>query len=170
MDAAEIYIVIRAEIMANHVLMHLISLAVVLALLTGVWVIEKTRPTILSVFLPMLSLTWAAAMVRFDLFIHRQAAYLRALEAQMSAGGVSLPLWETWKGSLKATSLVVPLADMIACAVIVIPTVYLLFGPARQFFQLRQWKGERIFAWGVSMLLVLLLCFLALIPRIADWK
>ena len=156
--------------MANHVLMHWISLVIVLTLLTGVWVVERTRPTILSVFLPLLSLTWAAAMVRFDFFIHRQAAYLRALEAQMSPGSASLPMWETWKSSLKATPFVVPLADMIACAVIVIPTTYLLFGPARQFFQLRQWKGEKIFAWGVSALLVLLLCSLVLIPRIADWR
>jgi hypothetical protein len=157
-------------VLANHILMHWISLLVVLALLIGTWVVEKSRPTILSLFLPLLSLAWAAAMVRFDFFIHRQAAYLRALEAQMSAGGLTIPMWESWKDSLRATPFVVPVLDMVACAVVVIPTAYLLFGPAQQVFQLRQWRGGKIFAWGVFTLLILLLCSLAIIPRIAGWR
>jgi hypothetical protein len=133
-------------------------------------VIEKSRPTILSLFLPLLSLTWAAAMVRFDFFIHRQAAYLRALEAQMSVGGLTVPMWESWKDSLRATPFVVPALDVVACAVVVVPAAYLLFGPAQQFFQLRQWRAGKIFAWGVPSLLILLLCSLVIIPRIAGWR
>lgn len=170
MNATEIYIALRAEITANHVLMHWISLLVILALFTGVWVVEKARPTILSVFLPLLSLAWAAAVVRFDFFIHRQAAYLRLLEGQMREAGTAFPLWETWKASLRATPFVVPAADAIIFVVIIIPTVYLLRGPAREYFQLRQWRGEKIYAWGVLAGIVLLLCFLAVIPQIADWR
>lgn len=129
MESVEIYNSIRAEIVSNHVLMHWFTLAVALMLLGGVF-INELRQTALSVFLPLLSLAWAAAMVRFDFFIHRQAAYLRALEAQMQQGSISIPLWESWKPSLHATPLVVPLADAIASAVIVVPTIYLLFGPA----------------------------------------
>jgi hypothetical protein len=166
----EIYNAIRAEIASYHVLMHWISLVVILALLAGTWVVEKSRPTILNIFLPLLSLAGAAAMVRFDLFIHRQAAYLRALEAQMQTGRDAFPMWEQWKNSLRATAFVVPVADAIACAVVVIPTIYLVFGPARQYFQFRQWRGEKVFAWGVSLLLPLLLCALAIVPQIAGWR
>jgi hypothetical protein len=168
LESVEIYNVIRAEIVSNHVLMHWFTLAVVLALLAGVFVVEK-RQTVLSVFLPLLSLAWAAAMVRFDFFIHRQAAYLRALEAQMQQGGVSMPLWETWKMSLRAASFVVPAADIIASAAIVVPTVYLLFGPARQVFITRKWRGAKLYAWLVAALLILSLCSLAVIPKLAAW-
>jgi len=166
----EIYSAIKAEMMANHVLMHWISLVVVLALLTGTWVVEKSRPTILSIFLPLLSLAWAAAMVRFDLFIHRQAAYLRALGEQMESGSGAIPLWEQWKDSLKVTAFLVPAADAIACAVIVLPTIYLVFGPARQYFQTQEWRGARFFAWGVLLLLLFLLGLLTVIPQLAGWR
>jgi hypothetical protein len=166
----EIYNAIRAEIIANHVLMHWISLIVALVLLAGTWIVEKTRPSILSLFLPLLSVSWAALMVRFDFFIHRQAAYLRSLEGQMREAGTAFPLWETWKASLRATPFVVPVADAIAFTVIIIPTVYLLFGPARRYFQLHQWRGERVYAWGVIAVIILLLCFLAVVPQIADWR
>jgi hypothetical protein len=53
-------------------------------------------------------------MVRFDLFIHRQSAYLRALEAQMQTSRGALPMWEQWKDSLRVTAFVVPVADGIA--------------------------------------------------------
>lgn len=148
--------------------MHWFTLAVVLTLLAGVFVIE-VRQTILSVFLPLLSLAWAVAVVRFDFFIHRQAAYLRVLETQMQQGGISVPLWETWKMSLKATPFVVPLADAIASAAIVVPTVYLLFGPAQQVFTARGWRGAKLYAWLVSALLVLSLGSLTTIPKIAAW-
>lgn len=169
MESVEIYNSIRAEIVSNHVLMHWFTLAVALTLLGGVF-INELRQTALSVFLPLLSLAWAAAMVRFDFFIHRQAAYLRALEAQMQQGGISIPLWESWKPSLHATPLVVPLADAIASAVIVVPTIYLLFGPAQQVFASRQWRGAKPYAWLISALLILSLCSLAGVPEIAAWR
>ena len=168
MESVEIYNAIRAEIVSNHILMHWFTLVVALTLLAGVFVSEK-RQTVLSVFLPLLSLAWAAAMVRFDFFIHRQAAYLRALEAQMQQGGVSVPLWETWKMSLRATPFVVPVADIIASAAIVVPTVYLLFGPARQVLITRKWRGARLYAWLVAALIILSLCSLAVIPKLAAW-
>lgn len=168
MESVEIYNSIRAEIVSNHVLMHWFTLTVALTLLAGVF-INELRQTALSIFLPLLSLAWAAAMVRFDFFIHRQAAYLRVLEAQMQKGGISIPLWESWKMSLHATPLVVPMADAIASTAIVVPTVYLLFGPVQQLFASRQWRGAKQFAWLVSTLLILSLCSLAVIPRIAAW-
>lgn len=148
--------------------MHWFTLIVALTLLLGT-LITEVRQTLLSVFLPLLSVAWAAAMVRFDFFIHRQAAYLRALELQMQQQGLSVPLWESWKASLRSTQFIVPVADVIASAVIVIPTIYMLFGPAQQVFAQRQWVGARAYAWSVSVLIVLLLCSLTVIPRIAAW-
>jgi hypothetical protein len=168
LEGVEIYNTIRAEIVSNHVLMHWFTLAVALALLAGVFA-NELRPTALSVFLPLLSLAWGAAMVRFDFFIHRQAAYLRALEAQMQRGGIAIPLWETWKASLQAAPLVVPPADAVASAVIIVPTLYLLFGPAQQVFASRGWRGAKLYAWLASTLLILSLCSLAAIPKIAAW-
>lgn len=168
MENVEIYNAIRAEIVGNHILMHWFTLAVVLTLLAGVFIVE-VRQTILSVFLPLLSLAWAVAMVRFDFFIHRQAAYLRTLEAHMQQGGISMPLWETWKMSLRATPFVIPVADIVASAAIVAPTVYLLFGPARQVFTARGWRGAKLYAWLVAALLILSLCSLAVIPKLAAW-
>jgi|GEM_PF-2680686 len=170
LDPIDVYIEIRSEIVTNHVLMHLITVVVILTLLAGTLVVEKLRPTILSVFLPLLTLAWAAAMVRFDFFIHRQAAYLRLLEVQMREAGSALPLWETWKTSLRATPLVVPAADAISFAVIIIPTGYLLFSPAREYFQLRHWKGQKIYSWGLIAGIMLLLSSLAVIPQIAAWR
>ena len=168
MNDIDIYNQIRSEIINNHVLMHWFSIIVALVLLIGTWIIE-IRKTIVSVFLPLLSLAWAAAMVRFDFFIHRQAAYLRTLEFQISQNNPSLPLWETWKISLRSTQYIVPIADLIACAVIVAPTLYLLFGPAYQFFQTNNWKAGKLYAWGVTLIILFLLLFLALIPKIASW-
>src|SRR4051794_1633960 len=128
LNNTEIYNVIRTEIINNHTLMHWYSIIVAVVLLAGIWLVE-TKQTILSVFLPLVSVSWAAAMVRFDFFIHRQGAYLRFLESQM-ANENSTPLWETWKASLRATVFVVPIADLFAVMAIVIPTLYLLFGPA----------------------------------------
>jgi len=150
--------------------MHWFSIVVVLALLGGVLVIETQGRTILSVFMPLLSVAWAAAMVRFDFFIHRQAAYLRQLEAQMREAGVTVPLWETWKASLRSTVIVIPAADVIASMVIVIPTLYLLFGPAQQFLHQSGWKWGKLYAWAVSAILLLLLASLAVIPKIADYR
>ncbi|HET6972884.1 MAG TPA: hypothetical protein VFH96_02605 [Pyrinomonadaceae bacterium] len=170
MNLVEIYISARSEIISNHVLMHWFSIIVAAMLLAGVFIVEKHEKTILSVFLPLLSVAWAAAIVRFDFFIHRQAAYLRELEAKMTESGVPYSLWETWKASSRATPVVVPLADLIASTVIVIPTIYLLFGPAQRFFEGKGWKGKRAFAWSVTILMALLLSSLAAIPKIAAYR
>lgn len=168
-QAMELYTTIRSEIIQNIALMQWFSIITALALLLGLVVIAW-RNTIASVFFPLLSLSWAAAMVRFDFFIHRQAAYLRELEAQMRETGMTMPLWETWKTSIRSTSFVVPIADVFACLVIVAPTLYLLFGPAQEIFQLNKWRGQRVYAWGVSSVLILLLLSLAAIPSLAAWK
>ena len=166
MNEVEIYNIIRGEIETNHVLMHVTTLIVVILLLGGCWLVEN-RKSVVSIILPLLSLAWAAAIVRFDFFIHRQAAYLRTVEARLQESGISVPLWETWKTSLRSTSIVVPIADFIAILVIVIPTIYLLFGPAQDYFSLKQWRRGRVYAWGVLITLVLCLCFLPFIPTIA---
>lgn len=169
MGEADIYFSIRSEIVSNHVLMHWLSIVVVMAILLGTWIVES-RKTILSVFLPLLALAWAASMVRFDFFIHRQAAYLRAMEPQLRAKGLIAPVWETWKLDLRLTPFILPVADVIICLVIVLPTVYLLFGPAQQFFKLHHWKGGEMYAWTITILMVLLLCSLAVIPQISGWR
>jgi hypothetical protein len=166
LDETQVYNSIRAEIVSNHMLMHWYSIIVALALLAGVVIVEN-RKTVLSVFLPLLSLAWAAAIVRFDFFIHRQALYLRAVESRMTEHGIAIPLWESWKVSVTSTQFVVPVADLIAVTVIVTPTIYLLFGPAQRFFELRHWRGGRLYAWVVASLILLLLCSLAVIPRVA---
>jgi hypothetical protein len=165
----DIYNTIRIEIVANHTLMHWYSIIVALVLLSGI-VLTELRKTTISVFLPILSLSWAASMVRFDFFIQRQGAYLRDLEMGMQEHGISVPLWETWKSSLRSTQLIVPIADAVAVLAIVVPTLYLLFGPAQEVFQLRHWKGSKLYAWSIATLITLLLCSLAIIPRLAAWR
>jgi hypothetical protein len=166
-NEVEIYWAIRSEIITNQVLMHITTLVVVAILLRGVWLVERRR-SVLSVFLPLLTLSWAAAVVRFDYFIHRQGAYLRAVEARLKESGVSTPLWETWKTSLRSTAFVVPAADLIVLLVVVAPTVYLLFGPAQEFFAEKRRRRGRAYAWGVIIVLGLLLASLPLIPKIAE--
>jgi type IV secretory pathway VirB2 component (pilin) len=167
MNEVEIYVTIRNEIVTNHVLMHVTTLVVVALLLGGAWLCEK-RGTVLSVFLPLLSLSWAAAMVRFDFFIQRQGAYLRAVEARLRESGTTIPLWESWKTSLSSTAIVVPLADLIAIMAVVVPTIYLLFGPSQAVFADRQWRWGKLYAWGVTVIIVLLLGCLPFIPKIAQ--
>lgn len=167
MGEIELYNVVRVEIIVNHVLMHATTLLVVLLLLGGVRLTEG-RSSFLSVALPLLSLAWAAAMVRFDFFIHRQAAYLRAAEARLQASGIPIPMWETWKSALRSTSIVVPLMDCVAILVVIVPTIYLLFGPAQEFFAAKQWRGGRAYAWGVLIGLGFLLGCLPFVPKIAQ--
>lgn len=168
LNSSEIYMAMRSEITTNHVLMHVITLVVVVVLLAGVWIVEN-RNTILSVFLPLFSLAWAASMVRFDFFIHRQAAYLRLLELRLQDQGMNVPLWETWKRSSRSTLFVVPITDVLALGIVVIPTLYLAFGPAQEICRTRGWGWGRIYAWTVSAVLLLLLLSLAAIPRIASY-
>jgi hypothetical protein len=163
----EIYNTIRSEIITNHILMHFFSIVAVVILLLGVWITE-TRKTILSVFIPLISIAWAATMVRFDFFIHRQTSYLRFIETQLAVENNNMPLWETWRLNLRSTQIVVPIADIIAFSVILIPTVYLLFGPSRQFFEAKDWKGASLYAWSLICVLLILICCLAFIPRIAQ--
>ena len=161
-----VYASVRGEITTNHVLMHVVTLAVAVILIAGVWVVEA-RPTVLSVLLPFLSLAWAAAILRFDYFIHRQGAYLRALESHLTATGTSYPLWEIWKGSRRSTMFVLPALDFVGCTVIVIPTLYLLLGPAREYFKAHQWPGASAFAYSMTILLIGLLAILGIIPTLA---
>jgi hypothetical protein len=167
MNEIDLYNSVRSEIVVNHVLMHVTTIIVVIALLVGVWVSEK-QDSIISVLLPLLSLSWAAAMVRFDLFIHRQAAYLRALEASLHESGLAVPLWEGWKASLKSTRVVIPIADVFVTLIVVLITCYLLFGPAKRFFDSRHWPAHRLYSWFILLSTISLLLFLAWLPGLAG--
>lgn len=156
------YASLRLEIVVDHILMHALSLVVVVLLLVGVAYVER-RSSILSVLLPLLTLSWAAMVVRFDFFIHRQGAYLRALQE-----AARNQLWESWKASLTMTPIVVPLLDVLMVAVIVVATLYLLFGPTRAYFVASGWRGGTTYAWTVSGLVVALLLLLPWIPRLAG--
>jgi hypothetical protein len=146
--------------------MHLTTIVVVIALLAGVWLSER-RESVLSVLLPLLSLFWAAAIVRFDFFVHRQAAYLRVVEGSLRQLGVVTPLWETWKASLRSTRVVIPVADFFGVLIVLVPTAYLLFGPARAVFKARGWPARRTYCWAVLLVIVGLLCLLPFIPGLA---
>jgi hypothetical protein len=168
LNEVELYSSVRQEIIKNHALMHWFTLVVVLILLVGVYVVENRR-TILSVFLPLLSLAWAAAVLRFDFFIHRQIAYLRTLGYSMQQNGLRAPIWEIWKDSLIATPIIVPVADLILFLIVVLPTVYILVGPTQEYFRFKQWKGWKWYASIVVVLLLLLLSSLILVPKLARW-
>lgn len=168
MIETELYNTIRLEIVNNQILMQWITLITAILLLIGAAYVEK-HTTILSLFLPLFSLSWAAAMVRFDFFIHRQGAYLRALEAKAMSEGNTLPLWETWKDGLQATKFVLPSVDILAVAVIVIPTIFILFGPARAYFVKNKLRGARLYAWSMTSLLFIPLISLSIIPTLAGW-
>lgn len=137
-------------------------------LLIGIWISEH-KPTVLSVFLPLVSVSWAASVVRFDYLIQRQGAYLRVLEADLQQHGITPPLWESWKRSLHSTSVVMPLMDSLGVLVVIATTAYLLFGPARAIFETKGWRGQRLYAWATLILTVALLACLPVIPKIAQW-
>jgi hypothetical protein len=167
MQEVEIYNVIRQEIIGNVNLMHWFTLLVVITLLIGCRIIEK-RKTILCVFLPLLSLAWAAATVRFDFFIHRQAAYLRAFENQMQKTGYVFPLWETWKAEHRSGIFIVPIADLVIFLLIIIPTVFILFRYTQQYFSESQWKFGKVYVWTVLICLITLLLLIPFIPIITE--
>lgn len=167
MQEAELYSIIRQEIMNNHNLMHWFTFFVVVLLLVGGVVVEKQK-TVLSVFLPLISLAWAAAVVRFDFFIHRQGAYLKALESQMQNSGFAYPLWETWKSSHSTTAFIVPLSDIVIFIVIIVLTAYVLFGYTQKYFADRQWRAGKAYSWTVLISIIILLCLLPFIPFIAQ--
>ena len=166
MHSDQVYIAMRAEILADHVMMHWFTIIVALAILAGTWIVEN-RSNVLAAFLPLLAVSWAAATLRFDFFIHRQAAYLNILEASLSSPTMS---WDRWKAGLASTPLIVAPADVFAAAVIVIPTLYLLFGPCQQAFQLAGWKGGRVYAWVLTILILAALGMLGAVPRITGFK
>ena len=168
MPEIELYNSIRAEILINHALMHLTTIVVVVVVLVGIWVAER-RATVVSVFLPLLSLAWAAAVLRFDYLIQRQGAYLRTIETRLHDGGVSMPLWETWKRSLASTRVVMPITDLLVVSVVVITTAYLLFGPTRTLFVEKGWPAHRLYSWTILLLTCALLACLPFLPRIAAW-
>ncbi len=164
----QVYSAVRAEIVSNHVLMHWFTIIVIVILLAGAWALEN-RSSVLGVLLPIFALSWAAAMVRFDFFIHRQGTYLRVLERELASNGVMFPLWETWKGSRVSTNFVVPVLDVFASLVVFAAAAYIAFGPARSYLIMRRLPGAVLFPWAVVILLLLLLGLLAAVPALASW-
>jgi hypothetical protein len=163
MDKTQLYVVIRQEIVANHVLMHIVSIIVVVSLVFGAWLVEQRR-TILSVLLPLLAISWAGAMVRFEFLIHRQGSYLRELERYLRSSEPALPTWELWKANFTATQIVMPLADIFTLIVVFVAAVYLSFGPARDFLATLNPRLSRAYPWVVMSVLSALICALAVIP------
>jgi hypothetical protein len=167
MPEAEIYNVIRQEIITNHNLMHWITLLVAVSLLIGCRIIEK-RKTIICVFLPLVSVAWAASVLRFDYFIHRQASYLRAFEFQMQKSGFAFPLWETWKAEHRSGIFIVPFADLIVFLLIIIPTAFILFNYTQQYFSEKKWKFGKVYVWTILTLLIVLLLLSPFVPFITQ--
>lgn len=167
MQEAEIYSIIRQEIINNHNLMHWFTLFVVVMLVVGSAVLEK-RKTILSVFLPLISLVWAAAIVRFDFFIHRQGAYLKDFENTLQNNGFVYPLWETWKSSHSSTAFIIPIADIVIFIVIIGLTAYVLFTYTQKYFTEKQWKFGKAYSRTILISTIVLLCLLPFIPFIAQ--
>ena len=167
MQEVEIYNAIRQEITGNINLMHWITFLVAVSLLIGCRVVEG-RKTIICVFLPLISLAWAAAILRFDFFIHRQAAYLRAFEIQMQKSGFAFPLWETWKLEHRNGIFIVPFADLIIFLLIIIPTAFILFNYTQQYFSEKQWKYGKVYVWTILTCLILLFGLIPLVPFITQ--
>lgn len=164
MPSGEFYGALRAEIAMHDVLLHVITVVVVIIIVLGAGFVEK-GDTIVSIFLPLISVAWASAVLRLDFFIHRQGAYLRILETQLLAG-TSSQGWETWKAAVPPTRYLVPIADVIGIAAIVAPTVYILFGPARVYFLTHGWRGDLFYAIAVLAALLGQLACLPVIPII----
>jgi hypothetical protein len=168
MPEIELYNSVRTEILINHVLMHVTTIVVIVLLLLGIWVTEHKR-SVISVFLPILSVAWAAAVLRFDYLIQRQGTYLRTVEIRLREGGVSIPLWESWKSSLTSTRIVMPITDLLAVSVVVITTAYLLFAPAKALFVERSWPAHRLYSWSILAIVCGLLACLVFLPKVAAW-
>jgi hypothetical protein len=157
------YAAIRQEIVANHVLMHAVTLVAVIVLLGGVWLAERRR-TVLSVFLPLFAVTWAASMLRFEFFIQRQGAFLRDYERYLVRVEHAGPTWELWKAGFTPTQVVVPLADVFTFVGILAPALYLAFVPGRSFLADRTPALARIFPWAILVVLLGLLAGIGVIP------
>jgi hypothetical protein len=168
MPPVDIYEIVRQEILLNHALLHFTTVLVTILLLVGVAYVEG-RQTVLAVLLPVLTISWAASVVRFDYLIHRQGAYLRAMETHLSTGTEYPPMWESWKASRTSPRALLPPLDVVAVSVVIVSTLYLLFGPSRAYFEANEWKGGRAYAWIGTAILTVLLLSLAAIPSIAAW-
>ena len=161
----DVYNAVRQEIMLNHALMHWVSLAIAITLLTGTAYCE-TRTSVLSALLPLLGVAWAAATLRFDFLIHRQGAYLQHLETTLTQQGGPI-LWETWKQQHHAQNIALPILDLIASIPIIAATAYLAFRPATQYLTRNAVPGARAYPWAIIILQLTLLALLGIIPTIA---
>lgn len=168
MQEAEIYNAIRQEIISNNVLMHWFTFFVIIVLLIGCKIIEN-RKTVLSVFLPLIAPAWAASILRFDYFIHRQGAYLRALENRMQNNGFNSPLWETWKATHSSSIFIVPFADIIIFFAVIIPTGYILYNYTLNYFKEENWRFGKTYVLTVLLSTIILLLFLAFVPSITRF-
>lgn len=166
MQEVEIYTVIRQEIISNINLLNLITFFVAVCLLTGCKLIEN-RKTVLRVFLPLISLAWAAAVVRFDFLIHRQGIYLMEVESRMRQGGTNFPLWETWKAERTFGTFLIPLTDLLIFPLIIIPTAFIIFNYTQPYFVENQWKFGRAYAWGILISIIVLLSLTPFVPLLA---
>jgi hypothetical protein len=99
----------------------------------GVYIMGN-RLTTMGVLLPIFSSASAVALTRFDFFIHRHASYLRTLKGDVGANGVDFSLWESWRTILKSTTIVVTVLNVLVSLAIIVPTLGLIFGPAREYF------------------------------------
>src|SRR5947209_1145318 len=95
-DMETIYVSLRQELLAADALLYWITLIVFLSLLVGTFICEARR-TVLCVLLPLLSVAWAASVVRLDFFIHRIGIYLQPIEEKLLQN-TNIPSWESWKG------------------------------------------------------------------------
>lgn len=147
--------------------MHWISLAVIIILFAGLIILEN-RKSVLSVFLPLICPAWAASILRFDFFIHRQAAYLRNLEVKIQESGFNFPLWENWKSEHTSGFLIVPLADLIIFLIIVISTAYILFTYTSEHFERKKWRFRKFYVWSILFITIALLSIIPFVPIITD--
>jgi hypothetical protein len=92
------YEALRAEIISHDALLHWITLITMVVLLVGTALVEH-RDTIASLFLPLLSLVWASAVLRLDFFI----TSTRSIPAPT---GTVAPgrHWPSWLGNLETSS------------------------------------------------------------------
>ena len=153
---------VRWEIIANHVLMHVTTL-IVLSLFLAITAYVEYRKSILSVMMPLIAVSWAAAMVRFDYLIHRQGAYIAFVEHATGAQG-----WETWRKGLMATAYVMPLLDGLSVLAIVALTGFVAFGPATQYLRARGSVWANSYRWIVMIAVALLLASLGAVPWLAK--
>jgi hypothetical protein len=159
-----VYMTLREEIVAANNLMHWLTVITLVVLLAGLAFCEHRR-TGLSVALPLISVGWAASVVRLDFFIQRIGAYLLPIERRL-LDNTDIPPWETWKNGLPATKIIVPVADMVLFSTIFVATALILFGPTRSYFKDREWRGFNSYSISILILIVALLSSIALIPSI----